>query len=164
MPSSTFSGDIKDILTIVDMAGDQPAAHATAEIATLTRAHATGLSLVYDLYVPSYGFGALPAEVIVEAREEALRRAGLAADAFEQIASRAGISFGSRRAEGVFFGAFDEVVSQSRLTDLVVVRRDSADAPEALRTALIEALLFNSGTPLLIVRRSRVPLRSSAPA
>lgn len=143
------AADIRDVIAILD--GDDDVAGPLAiDIAVRCDAHVTALSPVNDLPFLGSGFGALPGEVIIEARNAALSRAAAAAAAFERQARASQVAFATRAAQSISFGAFGEVLAFARLTDLVVVRRDDALAPTDMRAALVEALLFDTATPLLL--------------
>lgn len=143
------AADIRDILAILDDERDV-AGPLAIDIAVSSDAHVTALSLVGDLPLLGSGFGVLPTEVIVEARNNALARAAASTQEFERRARVAQIGFATQTAQNVSFGGFEDVLDLARLTDLVVVRRDDALVSTAMRTALVEALLFDSATPLLL--------------
>lgn len=141
---------IKDILTIVDLSGNRPAAAVAAEMARRLDAHLTGLSLAYNPMIPAYGI--VPGSDAMNAVREVWRGQAEEADAaFEELAGRAGIRYESEIVETAGDGYFSEPVRRSRLTDLVVIGQENPDAPEPMRSSMIEALLFEGGAPTLIV-------------
>lgn len=150
--SKTSQASIRDILTIVDLGGERRAAIVAADLARRTGAHLTGLSLAFDPLVPVYSVGApIPTEFITSAHEQAIADARAAAEAFMAIGERAGISVEARTAESVAGDGFVSVVRNLVLTDLAVVGQQNPDAPEPMREALIEAILFQAGLPTLLV-------------
>jgi len=145
-------GAIKDITVIVDNGGDRRPARLAAELARVTGAHLTGIALAVDPIVPVYTVAApIPTDFIVAAHEQSVADAKAALAAFDAIASAAGVTREGRFAESIT-GDFSGVVRNALLTDLAVVGQDDPDAGgEPLRGALIEALLFQSGVPTLLV-------------
>jgi nucleotide-binding universal stress UspA family protein len=141
---------IKDILTIVDFGGKRPAAALAAELARRLDAHLTGLSLAHNPIVPASGIVA-EADTLLAMREVWLRQAEEADAAFQEIGRLAGVRYEGRIVEALGDGYFSEPVRRSRLTDLVVIGQENPDAPEPMRSSLIEALLFEGGAPTLIV-------------
>jgi nucleotide-binding universal stress UspA family protein len=142
---------IKDILTVVDLAGRRPAASVAAELARRLDAHLTGLSLLHDPMVPASGMTLGSAALSAGVREAWLSRAREADAAFQEIGRLAGIRYDSTIVEAPSDGYLAEVVRRSRLTDLAVIGQDNPDEPEPLRAAMIESLLFEGGAPTLLV-------------
>ena len=145
--------DIKDISVVVDLAGDRPAARAAADLAKRLGAHLTGLSLAYDPIVPGYAVAPVPADFMISARNQAMKEAETAIDAFHNIAAESGIEGEAHLVDVMAGGGLDGIVHEVRLADLVIIGEDDPDHPEPVREALIEAVLFNAGAPLLIVPR-----------
>jgi len=145
--------DIKDISVVVDLAGDRPAARAAADLAKRLDAQLTGLALAYDPIVPGYAVAPVPADFMISARNQAVKEAEMAIDAFHQIARQNGLDGEAHLVDVLAGGGLDGIVHEVRLADLVVIGEDDPDHPEPVREALIEAVLFNAGAPLLIVPR-----------
>ncbi len=142
----------RQITVVVDIAGEQRTARIAAEFARRAEAHLVGLTFAYDPVLPVYTVAApLPADFIVEAREQAMADAKISADAFESIGNAAGISFETQTVETNAAGGLADLVARCSLTDLVVVGQQTPDRSEPMREALIEAVLFQSGVPALIV-------------
>ncbi len=150
--SDMAEGAIKDITVIVDTGGDRRPAKLAAELARVTGAHLTGIALAVDPVVPVYTVAApIPTDFIVAAHEQTVADAKSALAAFDAIGQAAGITSEGRLAESIS-GDFTGVVRGALLTDLAVVGQDDPDADgEPLRSALIEALLFQAGLPTLLV-------------
>ena len=150
--SDMAEGAIKDITVIVDTGGDRRPAKLAAELARVTGAHLTGIALAVDPVVPVYTVAApIPTDFIVAAHEQTVADAKSALAAFDAIGQAAGITSEGRLAESIS-GDFTGVVRSALLTDLAVVGQDDPDADgEPLRSALIEALLFQAGLPTLLV-------------
>lgn len=141
---------IKDILTVVDVGGKRPAAHFAAALADRADAHLTGLSITYEPLIPSYGI-AVPSDLRTTVREAATRQVEAANAAFKQIAESAGVRYEAVMLDLPSDGYFGDLLQRSRLTDLVVIGQENPDAPEPLRNAMIESLLFEGGAPTLLV-------------
>jgi nucleotide-binding universal stress UspA family protein len=143
---------LRDILAIVDLGGERRPAIIAADLARRTGAHLTGVAIAFDPLVPIYTVAApIPADFIIAAREQADDDAQAAVGAFQAIGVAAGIPVEARIAESASGNGFEEIVRQCRLTDLVVVGRQDRDRLEPMREALIEAILFQSGTPTLLI-------------
>lgn len=145
--------DIKDITVVVDQRGSRPALPIAIALAKSLDAHLTGLTLVYDPVVPGYAVAPVPVDFMITARNEALKFAKEADAAFTAAVAEHGITTDSRSVEIISAGGLDEVVHELRLADLAIVAEDDPDHPEPVREALIEAILFHAGAPLMIVPR-----------
>lgn len=142
---------IKDILTVIDLAGKQRTAQAALELAQRTGAHATGLAVAFEPVVPGFIAAPMPPDYIEVARTQALKAAKDAGAAFSEMARKAGVTAEVRTAEMITGGASDPVVAHCRLTDLVVIGQENPDEPEPMREMLIEAILFEAGVPVMVV-------------
>ncbi|MXN66222.1 universal stress protein [Stappia sp. GBMRC 2046] len=142
---------IKDILTVVDLNGKQAAPKLALDLASRTGAHVTGLSIAFEPVVPGFIAAPMPADYIEIARDSALKAAAKAGEAFSDLARKNGVSSEVRTAEMITGGTAEPVISHCRFTDLVVIGQDNPDEPEPMRETLIEAVLFESGVPVLVV-------------
>jgi nucleotide-binding universal stress UspA family protein len=142
---------IKDMLVIVDLAGEKPAMKIGIDLAARISAHLTGLCFVYQPMIPSYGLAPIPADFIASAIESARTDAQAAGAEFRKAAERAGIMHEVRTTDLLAGSGFEEIDRQCRVTDLVVVGQPDPDRPEPLRTPLIESILFDTGVPVLVV-------------
>lgn len=147
---------IKDISVVVDLAGDRAAVRAAADLATRLDAHLTGLALAYDPVVPGYAVAPVPADFMIAARDQALDEAKAAIKSFESAVASTGLDTDSLIIDVMAGGGLDGLVHAVRLADLVIVSEDNPDQPEPMREALIEAVLFNVGAPLLLLPRAGV--------
>ena len=148
---------IRDISVIVDMGGNRPAAVAAAELARRFDAHLTGIALAYDPVVPGYAVAPVPADFMIQAREQALEEAKAAAAGFKVIVDRAGVPAETRIVDVLAGGGLDGLVTELHFSDLVVIGQDDPDRPEPMRDAVIEGVLFHAGLPVLLVPRSGAP-------
>jgi nucleotide-binding universal stress UspA family protein len=146
--------DIKDISVVVDLNGQRLATVAAIELTRRFGAHLTGLTLAYDPVVPGYAVTPVPVDFMISARNQALEEATKAQAVFDQMTAPSGISVEARTIEIMSGGGLDAIVHEVRLADLVIVGEDDPSQPEPVREALIEAVLFHAGAPLLLVPRS----------
>ncbi len=143
---------INDMHVIVDLSGTRRPTVIAADLARQLDAHLTGVALAFEPVVPVYTMTTpLPTDLIVAAHEQAVNDAKAAAAAFGAIASAAGVRYESRTTESVGSDGLEGVTRSLALSDLLVVGQQNPDAPEPMREALIEAMLFQSGAPILIV-------------
>jgi len=142
---------IKDILTIVDLAGSQPAAKYALEFARQYDAHITGLAIAFEPVVPAFAAAPMPVDYLQAAHEQSVSAANHAKEEFEELARLAGVKSESRTAEVLTGGPLESVLDHCRVTDLVVIGQANKDAPEPMRELLIETVLFESGSPVLLV-------------
>lgn len=144
-------GGLKDITVIVDNGGERRPAKVAAELARVSDAHLTGIALAIDPVVPVYTIAApIPTDFIVAAHEQGLAEARASLAAFDAIGSAAGVTTEGRLAESIS-GEFSSVIRNAILTDLAVIGQDDPDHGEPFRAALIEALLFQTGIPTLLI-------------
>lgn len=142
---------IKDILTVLDLAGDQPAAKYALEFGRVHDAHVTGLAVSFEPVVPAFAAAPMPVDYLQAAHDQAIAAAKDAKDQFDEFARLAGVKSESRLAEILTGGPLDNVLAHCRPTDLVVIGQSNPDKPEPMRELLIETILFESGVPVLLV-------------
>ncbi len=142
---------IKDIFTIIDIYDENlPGPRAALALAARTDAHVTGVAVAMEPLAPGFLASPIPADYIVTAMEETERNANAAAERFRALATAFGVAAEARTAT-VLAGATQPLIGQAFLSDLVVIGQENFDQPEPMRGALIEALLFDAGVPLLVV-------------
>lgn len=143
---------INDMHVIVDLSGARRPTTIAADLARQLDAHLTGVALAFEPVVPVYTMTTpLPTDLIVAAHEQAVNDAKSAAAAFEKIAAAAGVCYASRTTESVGSDGLEGVTRGLALSDLVVIGQQNPDLPEPMREALIEAILFQAGAPVLII-------------
>jgi len=142
---------IKDILTVLDLAGDQPAAKYALEFARLHDAHVTGLAVSFEPVVPAFAAAPMPVDYLQAAHEQAVAAAQDAKKQFDELARLAGVKNESRLAEILTGGPLNNLMVHCRPTDLVVIGQSNPDKPEPMRELVIETILFESGAPVLLV-------------
>ncbi len=141
---------IRDVLTVVDLAGRRPATALAIDLAAQTGAHLTGLAPVFDYLTPSVIGGGIPASVLADIRASAEQPTLEAIASFKGLAGAAGISFEAARFDAGE-GEFEELAARARLCDVAVVGQEDPERPEGDRQAVIETLLFSAGAPTLVV-------------
>ncbi|QFT33801.1 Universal stress protein family protein [Labrenzia sp. THAF82] len=142
---------IKDILTILDLAGDQPAAKYALEFGRNHDAHVTGLAVSFEPVVPAFAAAPMPVDYLQAAHDQAIAAANEAKKEFDELARLAGVNNESRVSEILTGGPLENVLVHCRPTDMVVIGQANPDRPEPMRELLIETVLFESGVPVLLV-------------
>jgi nucleotide-binding universal stress UspA family protein len=142
---------IKDIVAnlSVGVSRDVATEFAVSVAATLD-SRVTGIAFRYEPLVPvtdRYGF---PTEVMDAQRGENDKRAKAAMAAFDEAARRAAVSAQSRMVDVAVASAPDVFAKIARRFDLAIMGQPEPDTP-ALEWLLVEAALFDSGRPVLIV-------------
>lgn len=128
-----------------DVAGDY-----AVSIAEAFGAHVAGVAFAYDPILPASIMGGISADVFDSQRRENEAAAAATMDQFEAAARRAGVSAETRLMTATVGAAADTFASLARRFDLSVVPQVTPDtiAPDEL---LMEAALFESGRPMLVV-------------
>ncbi len=142
---------LKDILTIVDLSGSQPAAKYALDLAANNDAHVTGLSIAFEPVVPAFAAAPMPVDYLQAAHEQAVGAAKDAQKAFDELARLAAVKCESRVADVLTGGPLESILQHCRTTDMVVIGQTNPDAAEPMRELLIETILFESGVPVLLV-------------
>jgi nucleotide-binding universal stress UspA family protein len=143
---------LRDILLHLDAAAPAAARlDLAAGLAQRSGAHLVGL---YPLDVPiplitgEMGGGIALAGLMETMRGEALAEAGRAEAMFHERMSRNGLSGEWRLLEGTTAPLLAE---NGRYADLIILGQTDPDAPQPGGKALIEAALFETGRPVLVV-------------
>jgi len=144
---------IKTMSVILDLATERPAVALATDLAKRLGAQLTGVAPIFDPLIPAYAATPMPAELLVATREHAVDQAQKAAKAFKDGTAAAGIGAESFVADVVAGGYFDALLDHCRLSDLVVIGQDHPVQTEPARIPAIEAVMFRSGAPLLLVPR-----------
>jgi nucleotide-binding universal stress UspA family protein len=147
-PSKTIS----DIQVIVDLSGARPAVSVATDLARKLDAHVTGVALSFEPIIPIYSMTTpLPTDIIVAAHDQAVNDAAAAVAAFEKMAAAAGVRFAVKTTATIGNEGTHGLARSLALADLTVISQQNPDQIEPMREAMIETLLFQSGTPTLIV-------------
>lgn len=144
---------LRDMLVHIDAS---PAASGrldyAAEFARQHDAHLTALHVV-DVPMPAaVGFdGAIMAELLEQQRQVALAEATRISQRVAEIFRREQLRGGWLQVEGI---TAEQVTLHARHTDLTVLSQPQAEPRQPEEWRLIEATLFGSGRPLLVLPRT----------
>jgi len=142
---------IKDIVANLAVGVSRDVATDCAvSVAAMLDSHLTGIAFRYEPLVPltdRYGF---PAEVMESQRVENEKAAKAAMAKFDDAARRAAVSAQSRMLDGPVASAPDVFAKVARRFDLAVMGQPEPETP-AFERLIVEAALFDSGRPVLIV-------------
>jgi nucleotide-binding universal stress UspA family protein len=142
---------IKDIVVSLGGPGQQDfTVNYAVSVAETFAAHIAGVAYIYDPVIPEGALGGVPVQLIEAQREENSRAARSAVQRFEEAARADGVSFSSRTVEASVGGGATAFAAIARHFDLAIVgqrQREQGAAGEVM----IEAALFDSGRPVLIV-------------
>tara|TARA_R110002020_G_scaffold15140_53_gene53474 strand:- start:818 stop:1645 length:828 start_codon:yes stop_codon:yes gene_type:complete len=141
---------IKDIVVVTDLSGDQKAARLAVDLAAKTDAHVTGMAPVLEPITPAYLAGPLPADILDRARAASEEIADKALAVFNEMVRVQGVSGEAARFR-LIEGAASGLVNRVRMSDLAVIGQDAPNSEEPGRAAVIEGLLFETGVPLMVV-------------
>jgi nucleotide-binding universal stress UspA family protein len=143
---------IKDIVVNLGLRDSRDAAMNFAiSAATAFNAHLVGTALLYGPVIPvmvdMYG---MSADVIESQRVESEQAAKAAVGRFDESARRSALAAEARILDAAVASAPGLFAHISRRFDLSVVGQPEPDAP-ALDRLIVEAALFDSGRPVLVV-------------
>ncbi len=141
---------IKDMLVnlAVDAARDVAGEYAVS-VARAFDAHVTGIGFAYDVFVPGTIFGDVPIELASTERAKNEKVARTAIARFEEAVRGSGVSAASHVLSTSLADAPETFGKLARRFDLSVVAQ--AEPDNAARSMIIEAALFESGRPVLVV-------------
>jgi nucleotide-binding universal stress UspA family protein len=142
---------IKDILVGLP-AGDTPAGvvEYSVSVATTFDAHLAGLTFAYEPIVPGTMFDGFTPDILATFRAESEKLGRAAIAKFNEAARRAGLSAEAHMLETGPAGAGELFAEIARHYDLAVLPQ-SAPETEGREELMIEATLFGSGRPILVV-------------
>jgi nucleotide-binding universal stress UspA family protein len=142
---------IKDIVVnLTPGTEDDPASRYAISLAEAFDAHVTGVAFAYDPAWPPAITDLGGAEILRSLIEQSRTQARATAAHFEAAAKRSQLSVHTVTPESSTPNAAAAFASCARTFDLAVVKQAEADDDQASR-AMIEAVLFNSGRPVLVV-------------
>jgi nucleotide-binding universal stress UspA family protein len=142
---------LKDI--IVNLTVDAPhdaAADFAISVARAFEAHLAGIGFAYEPVVPGTMFGSVAVELMAKHRAECEKAARSAVSYFDEAARRLGLSAESRVQTASPVEAASMFGQIARRFDLSVVTQAAPDQLPG-RQLIIEAALFESGRPVLVV-------------
>ncbi|HEX2655472.1 MAG TPA: universal stress protein [Xanthobacteraceae bacterium] len=143
---------VKDIVVNLSIAPERDvAADYALSVAQTFGAEITGLAFAYEPLMPATALDSLPAEIIEKQRLESDQAARLAIAAFEDAARSRGLKVQSEILDATLDGAPDTFGSMARIFDVSVLAQADPDGSVAPEQRIIEAALFQSGHPTIIV-------------
>ena len=141
---------IKDILVNLSTgASSNVAADYAVSVAILLEAHIAGIAFAYEVVVPETVFAGVSASLVAAHRAETKKTAEIAAKKFEECARSATLSVESRVIGASFEGSAGIFSHLARRYDLSIVKQSEPERAGA--DHIIEAALFGSGRPVLVV-------------
>jgi nucleotide-binding universal stress UspA family protein len=143
---------IKDVVVNLSGRGRQDlAADYAVSIAATFRAHLVGVAFVNDAVIPDGSLGGIPVDLIELQREENSKAAKEAIERFEASTKAAGVSAETRMLEASLGGGATLFGGIARRFDLAVVGQAQREHGASEQQLMIEAALFESGRPLVVV-------------
>ena len=139
---------IKDILVLLDTTSQAVGPYAVS-LASTFDAHLTAATVVVDP-TTIVGIADAPAVFLPSVLEDARVAARGVLEAFETTARRSGLAIETEPVETVVGMVGQALGPIARLFDLAIVEQPSPDIP-AGREIIIEAALFGSGLPVLLI-------------
>jgi len=142
---------IKDIVVGLSMGGPRDvAADYALSLCPAFEAHVTGIAFAFEPVVPGTVFGSMPYELIETSRAEGRKAAEAAVARFDEAARKAGQAFESRILDTTVVGAAELFGRIARRHDVAVLKQAEPDK-EGAEDLIIEAALFRSGRPVIVV-------------
>lgn len=147
---------IKDILVSlrVGEGADDTAVDYAVSAAAALGAHLTGVAVSYEIDVPPVYTEAFSTDFIEAQRAESQRLAKVSVDRFGEASRSLGLSGEVRLIDGTPGGAAEQIGVMARLYDLTIVNQADPDRLGA-EEVITEAVLFDSGRPVLVVPRKQ---------
>lgn len=141
---------IKDILVNLSTENKRDAAAEYAvSVAITLDAHLSGVAFAFEPTVPGTVFDGVSATIVAASSVEFKKAAKASADRFDEMARGASLSADSRVVSAGVEAAADIFGRMARRCDLSIVRQTNPDG--YTEDPIIEAALFGSGRPVLIV-------------
>jgi len=139
----------KDLLVALSPEAKAVGAYA-ASVAAVFGARTKAACIVVDQVVPSYVIPEMPSEILRNARAAARADADKAIEDYKATAGEAGVETRGVVIQGMLDSAAAELTRAARYADLSVIEQPQQDAANG-EPVVLEAVLFGSGRPLLIV-------------
>ncbi len=142
---------IKDVILHLEHDASRDGARDYAiSVAETFGAHLTGVAFGYVANIPSFVLPDFPADILADISARTETEARGAVERFEAAALRSGVSAESRLLMQSDFGPPTTFANMARRFDLSVIMQTDYDGG-ASNDILIEAALFDSGRPLVVV-------------
>jgi nucleotide-binding universal stress UspA family protein len=142
---------IKDIVVnLTPGTEDDPAFRYAMSLAETFNAHVTGVAFAYDPPWPPAITDLGGAQILQSVLEKSREEARATAARFQAAAQRSQLSVQTLTPEASSPGAAQAFANLARTYDLAVVKQSSG-SEDVIAQDVVEAVLFNSGRPVLIV-------------
>jgi nucleotide-binding universal stress UspA family protein len=151
---------LRDVLALIRPGSEAPGAYGVF-LAAACGATLTGACPVVEPSLPPHVLAELPRELLERMHSEAVEAAEKMLEAFKAAATARSVAVETLAFETDEIALDAEVSRLTRLYDLAIVEQSNPDGVDTTRT--IEAALFRSGRPVLIVPYipSRAELKSA---
>lgn len=142
---------IKDLVVNLAIGGSRDiAADYALSVAAAFEAHIAGVAFAYEPTPPPTVLGSMPLDFVAAQQEESEKAAKASTARFDQAMRRAGVSGESHVLAATLLGGADMFGRLARRFDLSVVPQSEPD-DQGRMAPLVEAALFESGRPMLVV-------------
>lgn len=121
------------------------------ELSRLTDAYLIGVAANYESSFYLCTAGPMPMDYEERLQEQAAATINNSLDGFSKYFKGSGVEGETRITSITLGGTFDEFMHLGRLSDVTVIRQDDPAKPEPMRSAIIEAMVFDSGVATLVV-------------
>ncbi len=142
---------IKTVVTLTDTSGDQVASRVAVELSKFTEAYLIGVAANYETSFYLCTAGPMPPDYEQKLQEQTAATVSNALAGFTKHLEGSGVSGEARVTNITLGGTFEELMHLGRLSDVTVIRQDDLVKPEPMRSAIIEAMVFDSGVATLVV-------------
>jgi nucleotide-binding universal stress UspA family protein len=139
---------IKDVLVAV--APNSPVTDYAISVAAEFKAHLAGVAIACEPIVPGTIFDGFASALVTQQAEENRQAARTARDGFEELARKYAVAAEGHVVSGSMPDVAEGVARMARCYDLSILPQSRPDG-SGLEAMTIEATLFGSGRPLLIV-------------
>jgi nucleotide-binding universal stress UspA family protein len=141
---------IKDIIIKLERDKDQDRVlDYGISVALACDAHLAGIAFGDLAAIPNYAAPGLSSDIIAEIAAESEKAALATIERFEAAAKRSLVSVEHHLVMRSAFGPAEAFAAKARRYDLSIIQQSSEDGPN--NDALIEAALFDSGRPVIVV-------------
>jgi nucleotide-binding universal stress UspA family protein len=141
---------LKDMLVYLPGSGGDAAARYAISVGETFGAHVAALTFAFDPVIPASVMGGISADLIERQRTENDKAARAAVEQFDRLSRKAGVSTETRVLSGTLAGSAESFAGLARRFDVSVVPQADPNRLAA-EDLIVEAALFNSGRPVIVV-------------
>lgn len=142
---------VKDILAVVPgESNGWSAGNVAFQLAEQCDAHLSGVAVEPDFEVPAYAISAIGQSVYDMIDKQRAHRAEESKKRFQHLVGSS-IRSSFEKVTGTVNGAIERFSQRGLLSDLVVISQQDPNNPDEFYTDVVEASLFQSGRPVLLV-------------